>query len=117
VDLSPRAAAAIASAPVSVQEGRRLYQLYGCMACHSIETPQISRLGPTFKGLYGSERTYAKGVVRVLADEAYLRESILEPSAKIVAGYERGEAGMPSYAGVLTAPQIESIIEFIKSLK
>ena len=51
------------------------------------------------------------------ADEAYLRESILEPSAKIVSGYEKGEAGMPSYAGVLTDPQIESIILFIKSLK
>ena len=92
-------------------------QLYGCIACHSIESTQVSRLGPTWKGLYGSQRAYAKGVVRVTADEAYLRESILEPSAKIVAGYERGEAGMPSYAGVLTAPQIESVILFIKSLK
>ena len=53
----------------------------------------------------------------VIADEAYLRESILEPAAKIVSGYERGESGMPSYAGVLTDAQIESIILFIKSLK
>ena len=49
------------SAPVSVEEGRRLYQLYGCIACHSIESPSISKLGPTWKGLYGSERTLAKG--------------------------------------------------------
>jgi cytochrome c2 len=105
------------SAPVSVDEGRRLAQLYGCVACHSIEDTQISRLGPTWKGLYGSERAYAKGVVRVTADDGYLRESILEPAEKVVAGYERGEAGMPSYAGVLTAQQIESIILFIKSLK
>jgi mono/diheme cytochrome c family protein len=117
VDLSPRAVVANRSAPVSVEEGRRLYQLYGCVACHSIESPSISRLGPTWKGLYGSERTYAKGVVRVTADEAYLREAILEPAAKIVSGYERGESGMPSYAGVLTDPQIESIIQFIKTLK
>jgi mono/diheme cytochrome c family protein len=74
-------------------------------------------LGPTLKGLYGSERTYAKGSLRVRADEAYLRESILEPAAKIVTGHERGESGMPSYAGVLTQPQLESIILFIKSLR
>jgi mono/diheme cytochrome c family protein len=117
VDLSPRTAAARgAAAPVSVDEGHRLYQLYGCMACHSTDT-SVSRLGPTFRGLYGSERTIAKGVLRVAADEDYLRESILQPSAKVVTGYERGESGMPSYAGVLTEPQIESIVLFIKSLK
>jgi glucose/arabinose dehydrogenase len=117
VDLSPRVLTVGPSAPVSAEEGRRLSQLYGCIACHSTENTQVSRLGPTWKGLYGSQRAYAKGVVRVTADEAYLRESILEPSAKIVEGYERGEAGMPSYAGVLTAPQIESVILFIKSLR
>ena len=117
VDMSPRAAAADASAPVSAVEGRRLYQLYGCMACHAIEATTVSRLGPSWKGLYGSERSYAKGVLRARADEAYLRESILEPVAKVVTGYERGESGMPSYAGVLTAPQIESLILFIKTLK
>jgi cytochrome c oxidase subunit 2 len=52
-----------------------------------------------------------------VADEAYLRESIVEPAAKIVSGYERGDSGMPSYAGVLTSQQVESIILFIKTLK
>ena len=117
VDLSPRPVAASASAPVSAEEGRRLYQLFGCMACHAIESPSVSRLGPTFKGLYGSDRTFAKGVVRVTADEGYIRESILEPSAKIVSGFERGEGQMPSYTGVLTDAQVESLILFIKGLK
>jgi mono/diheme cytochrome c family protein len=117
VDLSRRAITAAPSAPVSVAEGQRLYQLYGCMACHSTEGAAVQKLGPTFKGLYGSDRTFAAGVVRVTADDAYLRESILEPSAKIVTGYEKGEAGMPSYAGVLTDSQVESIIVFIKSVK
>jgi mono/diheme cytochrome c family protein len=116
LDLSPRAASVTASAPVSAEEGRRLYQLYGCMACHSTDT-SVSRLGPTFKGLYDSERTYAKGVLRVRADEAYIRESILQPASKVVTGYERGESGMPSYAGVLTDSQIESIVQFIRGLK
>ncbi len=116
IDLSARAVAASAATPVTEAEGSRLYQLYGCMACHSTDA-SVSRLGPTFKGLYGSERQYAKGVLRTTADEAYLRESILEPSAKVVAGYERGESGMPSFAGVLNEQQIEAIVLFIKSVK
>lgn len=116
VNLAPRAAAATASETVSAQEGHRLYQLYGCMACHSTDT-SVSRLGPTFKGLFGSQRPYAKGVLRTTADETYIRESILQPAAKVVQGYERGESGMPSYAGVLTNPQIESLVLFIKGLK
>lgn len=118
VDLSPRAVAADDQAgPVSVEEGKRLAQLYGCVACHSIETAAVSRLGPTWKGLFGSERPYAKGVLRAIADEAYLKESILEPTAKVVSGYERGESGMPSYRGVLNERQIDAILLFIKSLK
>jgi mono/diheme cytochrome c family protein len=117
VDLTPRPVAASASAPVSVDEGRRLSQLFGCIACHAIDDSTVSRLGPTWKGLYGSQRPYAKGVLKAFADEAYLRESMLDPAAKIVMGYERGEAGMPSYSGVLSPNQIESIIEFIKTLK
>jgi len=117
IDLTPRALTTAADAPISVEEGRRLYQLYGCMACHAIEASSVSRLGPTWKGLYGSERTYAKGVLKTTANDAYLREAILEPAAKVVTGYERGDVGMPSYAGVLTDSQIESIILFIKTLK
>jgi len=55
-------------------------------------------------------------VVRVTADDVYLRQSILEPAAKIVEGYERGEVSMPSYAGVLSESQVQSLILFIKSL-
>jgi cytochrome c2 len=86
------------------------------MACHAIDS-SVAKLGPTFGGLYGRERQFANGAGRVKADERYLREAILEPSAKVVSGYERGEVGMPSYAGVLTDREIESIILFIKSLK
>lgn len=117
VDLAPRTATVAAAAPVSAEEGRRLYQLYGCVACHSIESAGAAKLGPSFRGLFGSDRTFASGVVRVTADEGYLRESILEPSSKVVAGYERFGAGMPSYSGVLTDQQIESLVLFIKGLK
>jgi glucose/arabinose dehydrogenase/cytochrome c2 len=117
VDLSPRSITVAASAPASAEEGRRLYQLYGCMACHSIDNSALTKLGPPFKGLYGSQRTFAGGVVQIVADEAYLKESILSPAAKIVSGYERGGAGMPSFAGVLTDSQIDSLVLFIESLK
>jgi cytochrome c2 len=117
VDLSPRSTTVAASAPVSAEEGRRLYQLYGCVACHSIDNSALTKLGPNLKGLYESQRTFAGGVVQIVADEAYLRESILAPAAKIVSGYERGGAGMPSFAGVLSDSQVESLVLFIKGLK
>ena len=116
VDLSPRSLTEeSATSAVSAAEGRRIYQLYGCMACHAIDDSTVTRLGPSWKGLFGSSRTYAKGVLRATADEAYLRESILDPAAKVVTGYERGESGMPSYAGVLNDRQLESVILFIQS--
>ena len=116
VNLSPRTSAAQASTTVSADQGRQLYERSGCVACHAID-PSTAKLGPAFKGLYGRERALANGAGRVMADDRYLREAILEPSAKVVSGYERGGVGMPSYAGVLTDREIESIILFIKSLK
>jgi mono/diheme cytochrome c family protein len=117
LDMTPRTLAADESAPVSVEEGRRLYQRYGCVACHTAEDTSVSRLGPTFKGLYGSRRSFLKGVVTVTADDAYLRESIIDPGAKVVSGYERTGMGMPSFAGVLTDAQIEAVLLYIKSLR
>ncbi len=117
IDLKPRTLAAETAAPITAGEGQRIYQRYGCIACHANDAATVSRLGPTFKGLYGSSRTFSGGVVRVTADDGYLRESILEPGAKIVTGFERTGMGMPSFAGVLTDQQIESIILYIKSLK
>jgi len=118
VELTPRAATVQDTAgPVTVDEGKRLYQLFGCMACHSSEDAAFSKIGPTWKGLYGLKRTFADGVGEVVADETYLREAILEPAAKVVPGYERSESGMPSYAGVLNKSQIDAIILFIKTLR
>jgi glucose/arabinose dehydrogenase/mono/diheme cytochrome c family protein len=116
VNLTPRAAPAEQTAPVSAEEGQRLYQRYGCIGCHAVDATS-SRFGPTFKGLYGASRTFAGGVVRVTADDAYIRESILEPSAKVVGGFDRTGMGMPSFAGVLTDEQIQSIILYIQGLK
>jgi cytochrome c2 len=120
VDLTPRAAAAQKSGPVTVEEGRRLSQVLGCVACHSTQDQDLFHIGPKWKGLFGSERTYVvekKKEGKCMADEAYIRESILTPHAKTVKGYEKGEYAMPSYAGVVTDTQVESLILYIKSLK
>ncbi|HYR57277.1 MAG TPA: c-type cytochrome, partial [Chthoniobacteraceae bacterium] len=115
VDLTPKAAVAKASGPVSVEEGKRVYQMFGCMACHSTDGSMLGKVGPSWKGLFGSTRKFSDGTAAT-ADEAYLRESIIEPSAKVVRGFEKLESGMPIYNGVLTDSQIASVIEFIKTL-
>jgi cytochrome c2 len=116
VDLTPRATIAKVSAPATPEEGERIYKMMGCMACHTTDNVAQQGIGPAWKGLFGSKRDIVKGTP-MIADEAYLRESILTPAAKIVKGYEKVEAGMPVYAGVLSDSQVESIILFIKTLK
>ncbi|MDA0350336.1 MAG: cytochrome c [Verrucomicrobia bacterium] len=119
IDLTPRVAAVRESGPVTIEEGRRLHQMMGCAACHSATGPDMAKVGPTWNGLFGSERAVviSKKRTTAIADEAYIRESLLDPAAKIVKGFEKSEYGMPSYAGVLTDSQIESLILFIKSIR
>jgi len=118
IDLTPRKVATVAAVKPTVEEGERLYQMFGCMACHSTDGTLVGKVGPSWKGLFGSERDIAKGMKgKVKADEAYLRESILNPSAKVVKGFEKFDTGMPIYAGILNDSQIESLILYIKSLK
>jgi cytochrome c2 len=116
VDLTPKPPLLPVTAPPSVAEGKRLYQLMGCMACHSLDDAVEKKIGPSWKGLYGKKREIYKGGT-VEATDDYIRESILTPAAKIVKGYEKIEAGMPVYSGVLNDTQIESLIMFIKTLR
>jgi cytochrome c2 len=119
VDLTPRAAAAASAAPITVEEGKRVAQAFSCIACHATEKDAVIKSGPTWKGLFGSQHTVYVGgkVTRVTADENYLRESIREPNAKLAENFEKGEFAMPSFAGVLTQAEIESLILYIKSLR
>ena len=100
------------AAVASVERGRELYQQIGCVACHSTDGTTEGKLGPTFKGLHGATRTFADGTT-ALADEAYLKRSIWEPSSQIVAGYDEG---MPAYVGILDEADVASITRFIASL-
>jgi cytochrome c2 len=117
VDLTPRQAEMVTMTKPTVEEGAKLYQMIGCMACHSIDGSTIGKVGPSWKGIYGSERILGKGGKTVIADEAYLRESITDPNAKVVKGFEKFDTGMPIYAGILNESQIESLVMYIKSLK
>ena len=119
VDLTPRAAVAASQELISADEGKRLAQLYGCVACHAAAEQAEAKSGPTWRGLYGRRRPVfvAGKPLEITADQAYLRESMLQPTAKIAAGFEKGEFAMPSYAGVLSEAQVESLILFIKTLQ
>lgn len=90
--------------------GKQLYSKKGCNACHSIDGSDM--VGPTWKGLYGKNRPFTNGEAAV-ADDAYLKESILYPQRKIVRGYQ---PVMPSYQGLLDDIEIDAMIEYIKEL-
>jgi mono/diheme cytochrome c family protein len=103
---------AAAASPATVATGATLYQQKGCVGCHSVDGTTAGKTGPTFKGLYGSSVPLITGATRK-ADDAYLRRSILDPAREIVKGFE---PGMPSYRGVLSEQEIESLIRYIKAL-
>jgi cytochrome c oxidase subunit 2 len=92
--------------------GAQLFQEKGCMACHSIDgTP---RVGPTLKGLFGKTVTVmTDGKERnILADEAYLRKSLLEPNADVVKGYP---PIMPLQK--MSEDEVNELIRYMKELK
>ena len=92
-----------------VREGETLFDKFGCGACHGAE----SRVhAPKLNGLFGSTVTLKDGR-RVDANDAYLRKSILDPRADIVAGYA---PIMPSYGQYADAGDVEAIVAYLKSL-
>ncbi|MBX7112800.1 MAG: cytochrome c oxidase subunit II [Myxococcaceae bacterium] len=94
-----------------VTQGERLALEKGCGRCHTVDgTPH---LGPTWRGLYRSMQTLTTGE-NVVADEAYLTRSMMNPGAQKVAGYF---TDMPSYFGLLTNAEAAALVEYIKSLK
>ena len=89
--------------------GADLVAKYACTACHSLDGTPMT--GPTFKGLYGSKRILADGK-RVTADEAYLTESIDNPNAKVVKGFDPVMPPMP-----IPPNDVHQIVEYLETLK
>ena len=92
------------------QAGERIYSRMGCASCHKEDN---SGRCPTLKDIYKHAVQLQNGQ-RVIADESYLRESILNPQAKIVAGYQNQE--MPTFQGQLSEDGLLQVIAYIKTL-
>jgi len=93
------------------QVGERVYKAKACFTCHSLDGSV--KTGPSWKGLYSSKEKLASGGT-ITVDDNYLRESIVNPKAHIVAGFQ---PIMPTFAGLLNDREINGIIEFIKNQK
>jgi len=105
-----RQAEALAAAETPEARGQTLAAQNGCLGCHTIDGS--AGTGPTWQGLYGSQAELADGST-VAVDDAYIKESILNPQAKIVSGFETVQ--MPTFE--FTDEQINDIIAYLKTLK
>lgn len=99
-------AAGVGADQSPVALGAQLFERYGCASCHGQQAPSLA-------GLYGRKRHLTDGRT-VIADEDYIRESIINPRGKIAAGYA---PIMPSFENQLTAEQLFQLIAYIKSLQ
>jgi cytochrome c oxidase subunit 2 len=91
------------------QRGRQTFLKYRCISCHSADEHARA---PVLEELFGRQVPLADGHT-VVADEAYIRESIFDPGAKIVAGYQNI---MPTFRGQVSEEEIIELIAWIKSL-
>ncbi len=107
------AAAGLESLGDAAIRGSELATSAGCVACHNIDGAEGS-VGPTWRGLFGSERTFADGSTSV-AGENYIHNSILNPNSQVVSGYV-GNIMPQTYADQLTEEEITDLIAYIKSL-
>lgn len=102
-------AASIIDGLPPVELGKLMVERNGCTTCHSTDgTPKV---GPTWKGMFGHDVQTNVGTVKV--DENYIRESILDPQAKIVSGFA---PAMPTYKGKLSDKKVDGIIAYLKTL-
>jgi cytochrome c oxidase subunit 2 len=92
-----------------VQSGERLYRELGCSGCH--EGSSVVR-APPLQGTFGKPVPLNNGEI-VMADETYLRDSILFPAKQIVGGYTND---MPSFRGKLGEDELFELIAYLKSL-
>ena len=92
------------------QAGERMFSRLGCASCHKEDNGGRC---PTLKDIFNKPVQLQSGL-RVMVDESYLRESILKPQAKIVAGYQNQE--MPTFQGQVSEDGLLQLIAYIKTL-
>jgi cytochrome c oxidase subunit II len=91
-------------------EGQKIFQSLGCVTCHRADA---QGRGPRLEGLFGRAVELAGGE-QVVADADYVRESIVMPAAKVVAGYQ---PVMPTYQGLVSEEGLMQLIAYIQSLQ
>ena len=91
------------------QNGQSLFQQLGCATCHRFD---VQGRGPNLIGVFGKPVQLEDGRT-VTADENYVRESILSPTAKVVSGFK---PIMPSFQGQITEDQLTALVAYVKSL-
>lgn len=96
-----------------VARGAELYEEKACASCHTVDGSAL--VGPTWEGLFGSEVKLADGST-VTADEAYVRESMLQPSAKTVDGFQEGLMETVIKPNSLDDEEVRALVAYIKSL-
>jgi cytochrome c oxidase subunit 2 len=94
--------------------GADLFGRLACNTCHreGAATPELPARGPTLAGLFGTDVNLVGGGT-VVADESYIRRSILEPQAQVVAGWQ---PIMPTFKGQVTEEQLATLVDYIRSL-
>ncbi len=96
----------------AVQKGLELLQAKGCLGCHTTDGTQ--KVGPSFKGLYGRKVTVVtQGKERtIVADEEYIKRSVLDPGSDVVKGFPGIMPKMP-----VTDEELKEIVDYIETLK
>jgi cytochrome c oxidase subunit 2 len=90
-------------------QGQKLFEKYACATCH---TEDASGRGPVLLGVYGSTVTLSNNTT-VTADDNYIRESILNPTAKVVKGFQ---PIMPTFQGTVSEDDLMKLLAYIKTL-
>jgi cytochrome c oxidase subunit 2 len=95
-----------------VASGADLFQSLACHTCHRPSTAGVVARAPELEGLFGSQVQLLDGST-VVADDDYIRESILNPASKVVAGWQ---PIMPTYQGQLNEEQLAQLMTYVRSL-
>jgi cytochrome c oxidase subunit 2 len=95
---------------IAADGGQKLSISKGCVACHTTTGARL--VGPSWKDIWGKDESTDKGQEKV--NENYIRESILDPQAKVVTGFQ---PVMPTFRGQISDQEIDELIAYIKSLK